>query len=305
MTPRPIDSETITSGTPRGTTVLVDSLQARIVRLIRDKGWEAGTRLVERSLASQLRVSRTPVRAALAELEESGVVARAQRGYVVAQVPSEPDIDQPEDRVSRAYFAIAQDRLDGTLEEQVTERALMRRYALSAPELSDILRRISSEGWIEPNPGYGWRFLPTLTSAKSYADSYRFRQLVEPAALLEPGYRVDREALMACRAEQQALVEGRVQRISGPELFDLNSRLHETITAGSNNEFFIESLSRINKLRRLIEYRRTLVPKRAAIRCAEHVHLADLVLAGRLQDASVFLASHLRTVGVEKTSPRR
>ncbi|MCP3426364.1 FCD domain-containing protein [Rothia sp. AR01] len=184
----------------------------------------------------------------------------------------------------------------------MTERGLMRRYNLSGSEISDILRRISLEGWIEPNPGYGWRFLPALTSAKSYADSYRFRQLVEPAALLEPGYRVDRGELLAQRSEQQALVDGRIHQVSGPELFDHNSHLHETIIAGSNNEFFIESIARINKLRRLIEYRKTLVPGRAAIRCAEHVRLADLVLGGHLKDASRFLASHLRTVGTEKTT---
>jgi DNA-binding GntR family transcriptional regulator len=138
---------------------------------------------------------------------------------------------------------------------------------------------------------------------KSYNDSYRFRLLVEPAGILEPTFRVDRKAIERRRAEQRRLVEGGVDSVSPATLFDLNTRFHETIAECGNNEFFLQSLVRLNRLRRLIEYRQTLVPERAAVRCREHVELADLLLAGELEQASGLLRQHLSTVGIEKSAP--
>jgi DNA-binding GntR family transcriptional regulator len=61
-------------------------------------------------------------------------------------------------------------------------------------------------------------------------------------------------------------------------------------------------LRRIDRLRRLIEYRRSLSRDRAIIRCREHVEIADLVLAGRRAEAAEHIRRHLSTVGVEKVS---
>ena len=74
-----------------------------------------------------------------------------------------------------------------------------------------------------------------LTSIETYKDSYRFRLIVEPAAILEPGFVLDRAALEACRRQQQLLVDGKIWSVSSPVLFDLNSRLHEVIIECSRN----------------------------------------------------------------------
>ena len=47
-----------------------------------------------------------------------------------------------------------------------------------------------------------------LTSLEAYRDSYRFRQLIEPAALLEPRFQLNRQVLESRLAEQRWLVEG-------------------------------------------------------------------------------------------------
>ncbi|MDN6324508.1 MAG: GntR family transcriptional regulator [Corynebacterium sp.] len=278
-------------------TPLAEQLSTRIVDDLRRNGAVEGTRLVERNLAGQLGVSRTPVRAALALLVEAGTVRRDGRGHVLAQLPPAGQDAGPEEA---AYLAIAGDRLDGELGEQVTENALMRRYGLGAGQLQQVLRRIASEGWAEPAPGYGWRFREVLTSSDAYRQSHRFRLIVEPAALLEPGYRVDVAELTARRAEQVALADGRAAQVSVPELFDLNSRFHEVLVAGAHNPFLVDSVARVNRLRRLQEYRRTLRPARAQVRCAEHVAIADLVLDGRLSEASALLGEHLGGGAEEK-----
>ena len=75
---------------------------------------------------------------------------------------------------------------------------------------------------------------------------------------LVPGFVLDRPALEQVRAQQQALVDGRIADIGKAELFDLNRTFHETVIACSRNTSFVDALHRIDNLRRLIEYRRSL-----------------------------------------------
>ncbi|MFF8572676.1 GntR family transcriptional regulator [Streptomyces sp. NPDC015408] len=293
-----------------GPTPLTRRTANRIVEHIAADGLSVGTRLVERALADQLKVSRSPVRQALRLLADDGVVAPAARGgYTVAltgpALTAAATAPAAEDDGEDAYLRIAADRLDGRLPDRVTENALARRYDLMPGELSHVLRRIAVEGWIDRLPGYGWEFQPMLTSMESYQDSYRFRLTIEPAALLEPGFVLDREALETVRAQQQRLVDGEIRTIGNAQLYDLNSRFHEVVMACSRNSFFIDSLRRVDRLRRLIEYRRTLERDRAAVRCAEHVRIADLLLAGERDAASDFLRDHLSSVGREKTDRRK
>lgn len=285
-------------------TELTTQLAAQIADHIRAGNAPEGTRLVERTLAETLRVSRSPIRGALRLLAEEGVVGATDRGgFVVAQGGGAvPARSQPPTGDEEAYLAIAGDRLRDALPEKVTENALARRYNLTKRQLARVLRRGASEGWIERLPGHGWAFLPILTSMQAYEDSYRFRLVIEPAAILEPGFALNRPALEECRAQQQRLVDGEIWTVSNATLFEVNSRLHQAIIACSGNSFFVESLKRIDTLRRLMEYRQSLDRKHAVVRCKEHVQLVDMLLAGERQEASEFLRRHLSSVSQEKTT---
>jgi len=291
---------------------LVTALADQIAEQIRSGKALPGTQLVERRLAEQFRVSRSPVRQALMLLEETGQVGpkvgpKARRGgYVVLAAEAPPPAAGPDRRCEEeaAYLRIAGDRLAGRLPDRVSESRLAQDYALSPAQLRRILARIANEGWIERLPGHGWAFLPMLTSMQSYRDSYRFRLTIEPAAILEPGFVLDRPALLACRQEQQGLVDGDIWHVSNATLFDLNSRLHETIIECSRNIFFIESLKRIDRLRRLMEYRQSLDRQYAVIRSREHLELVDLLLADRRAEASEFMRRHLTSVSIEKMIER-
>lgn len=311
MTPPTARKQTPTTVEPaNGPTPLTRRTAARIVDHITGSGLPVGTRLVERNLAEQLKVSRSPVRQALRLLADDGVVAPAERGgYVVAltgeALTSAAAASPADDDTEESYLRIAADRLSGELPDRVTEKTLAQRYRLTPGQLAHTLRRIAVEGWIERLPGYGWEFQPMLTSIEAYEASYRFRLTIEPSAVLEPGFRLDREALEAVRAEQQRLVDGEIWDIGNARLYDLNSRFHEVVMACSHNSFFIDALRRVDRLRRLIEYRRSLLRDRAAVRCAEHVEIADLLLSGRREEAAARLREHLSTVGDEKTRRTR
>lgn len=282
-----------------------EQLASKIERMIADEALDPGTSLAERSLAERFMVSRSPVREALRLLAERAVVEqRPQGGYVVLRKPSvsffSGDFD-PEPLVETIYLRLSEDRLSGVLPERVTESDLMRRYSLTKVQLGGILRRIALEGWIERMPGHGWQFLPVLTSAETYTQAYRFRILIEPAGLQEPGFKLDEQALRKCLAEQQALIDGAVEWASPGQMFDANTRLHETIASFSGNPFILESLQRINRLRRLMEYRKTVDRDAAARRCREHKTLIELLLAGQREAATDFMRLHLRDAAREKS----
>jgi DNA-binding GntR family transcriptional regulator len=284
-------------------TPLISELAKQIADHLRAQNPRAGTRLVERKLAERFRVSRSPIRSALRLLHTQGVLGMAGGGGFITI--DNPEAPWPDDAATLSndeamYLRIAQDRLDNLLPERVTENELQRRYDLTRGELARLLRRILSEGWIERLPGHGWTFLPMLTSIETYKDSYRFRLTIEPAAILEPGFVLEREPLEACRRQQQRLVDGEIWSVSSPVLFDLNSRLHEVIIECSRNSFFIDGLKRVDRLRRLMEYKQSLDRRYAIVRCREHIELIDLLLDERRADASEFMKRHLSSVSVEK-----
>lgn len=122
----------------------------------------------------------------------------------------------------------------------------------------------------------------------------------EPAALLEPTYQLDEATLRKCRAEQQALVDGAFEWASPAQLFDANARLHEVIAGFSGNMFICDALKRLNRLRRLMEYRKVVDRDATARRCKEHLTLIDLLLSGQREAAADFMRLHLRDAAREK-----
>ncbi|MGU7770473.1 GntR family transcriptional regulator [Burkholderia sp. MR1-5-21] len=290
------------------TRALADVLAANIHQHIANSGIAPGTRLPERALAEQFNVSRSPVREALKRLAARSVVsAHPDGGYAVAEGAMPLDAvatrdAENTDATEQVYLAIAEDRLAGQLPDRVTENELMRRYGVTRAQLNAILRRMVQEGWIERRPGHGWMFQSVLTSSETYRQGYRYRLLIEAAGILEPTFRLDREALLRCRAEQEALATGGVRTASPAALFDANSRLHETIAACSGNAFILDGLRRLDRLRRLMEYRKAVDRDQAERRCREHLTLIDLLLADQREAAADFMKLHLHNAVREKTT---
>lgn len=283
---------------------VADQLVASIKEHIAVERLDAGARLTERGLAELFRVSRSPIREALKRLAEEAIVEKQEDGgYAVgaAAVRKSPSLLEANEE-EEAYLRIAQDRLSGVLPDRFTENELMRRYGLTRTHLNNILRRMMQEGWVERLLGHGWAFLPTLTSGEAYDQGYRFRILLEPAAILEPGYRLDARELLRCQEEQQALLSGEIETASPAQIFDANSRLHEAIAGFSGNVFIVESLRRLNRLRRLMEYQKSIDRVASARRCQEHLTLIDLLLKNQREAAADFMRLHLRDAAREKSS---
>lgn len=286
---------------------LTARLAAQIIERARRLGLPADAHLTEQELADAFQVSRTPVRLALHALADMGLVERRpNRGFFLKRaagpgdgaVPATPN-GADEDPL---YFRMAEDRLTGKLEPRVEEAEVARRYGASRARIARLLARMAQEGWVSRLPGHGWAFQPLLTSPESYDQGYRYRMLIEPAALLEPGYAVDPAAFGTARAQQRAMLEGGIGRWSRSETFAVNSGFHEVIVAGSGNLFLLEGLRRVNRLRRLLEYRTHVFTGRLVQECRDHLTLLDMIEGGRRPDAAEFLHEHLNRARLAKAA---
>jgi DNA-binding GntR family transcriptional regulator len=181
----------------------------------------------------------------------------------------------------------------GKVETEISESALMERYGATRLQVQRVLNRMAREGIVERKPGRGWVFQPLLNTPEGYRDSYRFRMIIEPAALLEPGYAVDMAELEKCYREQCELLGGAIEKWPRSELFKPGVHLHETIIAGAHSRLLLDALRKVNQLRRLVEYRAKLDRERMREQCEEHLVLIDLVRRGERMEASHFLRQHL------------
>ena len=278
-------------------TALVPWLASRIVEHLHAEGAQPGDHIPEQRLADAFKVSRTPVRQALALLAESNAVEqRPNRGYFLAQAPSEVsaiDVAAAGDDDDPLYYRIAEDRLAGRIDERVTEMALVRKYRTTRPHIRELLGRMAQEGWAERLPGHGWTFLPAIASSQGYQDAFRFRAVIEPAALRQPGYHLAPEVIERVRRRQQELLNGGLGHLSDAEVFHIGAEFHEVIVGGSGNAYFIDAIRRINALRRLIEYRAKRSHAAVVRQCTEHLELLDLIAKGRHEAAARFLEKHL------------
>ena len=133
-----------------------------------------------------------------------------------------------------------------------------------------------------------------LTTPESLEQTYRVRLAIEPAALLEPTYNLDPETAARCRAAEMRLLDGAIETDTADALHDRGVRFHEAIIGASGNPFFLETVRRINRVRRLLSYRSMIERRRYRQQCAEHLQILDLLEAGRNGDASRALRRHLK-----------
>ncbi|MET8976840.1 GntR family transcriptional regulator [Streptomyces sp. NPDC004539] len=290
-------------------TDLTTSIATRLVDLMRGASLVRGAHVTEQWAADELEVSRTPVRKAMHFLAEIGILERVpNRGFFLARDardltrPGPAEGAESDDAEEAAYFELADDQVGGRLENPFSSADVARRYRLTPRQAERVLSRMAAEDLVRRRPGgRGWEFQQVMATVGAHDQSYRFRMIVEPAALLEPGFTVDAEAFAVHRRQQEALLRGDILLLPRAELFQVNASFHEMLTGCSGNPFLLDAVRRQNRLRRLIEYRHQVDRSRLAGQAREHLRLLDLVEGGDRWAASEFLARHLDRVREIKT----
>lgn len=280
---------------------LAPKIMSQILEHARAEGMTRGQHLPAQALADVFRVSRAPVVSALRLLEQRGLVrSEDNRGFFLDSDAATLPVLAEEDQEA-IYFRVADDRLAGRTPDRISTTEFMRQYQLSRGRALQLLQRIEDEGWLDRLPGNGWQFSEALSSPMAYAHAYDFRASIEREALLQPGFRIDPEGFAISRARQHQMLSSFASE-SRSAVFRANNDFHEMLMRCSGNPFFIDALQRANRLRRLIEYRITTDRSRLPQQAREHLHLLDLIEAGRMPEAADFLHRHISEAGRSKVA---
>jgi DNA-binding GntR family transcriptional regulator len=283
---------------PRSSSLQVE-LARQILRQLDDQGSKVGARVPEQTLARNLGVSRSPVRAALNLLVERGLLrSESGRGFILARALDSRTLEHliPPSEEERLYAAVIADRGNNRIAQEVSETEMMPRYQASRGLIRKVFMRLAAEGLASRQRGHGWRFADSLDSEEGVTESYRFRMTVECGALQEPGYRLDPARIAKLRAAHEALLAKGRRKIDGAEWFAINAEFHETIAGGSHNRFFAQAVRQQNNLRRMQEFGgfTSLSDERVAQSCREHLAILDALERGDRAWAAALLMRHLQ-----------
>ncbi len=282
---------------PAGQSALQTELVRQILGAIVEDGVAVGGAIRELPLAQRFGVSRTPVRAALRLLQDQGWVAfDPGRGFsLLRPVPGDGlDGVAPASTVDDLHRAILADRARGLLPVEVSEASLMPRYGASRGTVRRALMRLADDGLARRQRGHGWRFAEALDTPEAVVESYRFRIVVECAALSEPTFRADPAVLARLRDQHLAVLEN-VEKLDPAVWLATNDAFHETVALWSHNRFLIEAVRRQNALRRFVErfvFQR-LSPARFVQSSREHLEILEAIEKGDCAWAASLLERHL------------
>ena len=271
----------------------------QILDLISEARFDPGHHLREQHLADALGVSRTPVRAGLKELTRLGAVeARPNQGFFLLKRSDELElleIEQSKSNDQKLYERLVHDRIAGVLPESFTQTEISQRYDVDRGVLTRTLVKLSEDGLIARNAGHGWRFQQTLNSDVALRNSYGFRLMIEPAALLTPNLHVDRQMLKRLRAQHLRLItHPDVTQVPAKEIFETDAAFHELLAEASGNLFVLQAIQQQNRLRRLLEFGSYHNKRRVKEWCEEHVAIIDALRENKQEQAAELMRKHLK-----------
>ena len=271
----------------------------QILDLISEAKFDPGHHLREQHLADALGVSRTPVRAGLKELTRMGAVeARPNQGFFLLKRSNELElleIEQSKSNDQKLYEQLVHDRIAGVLPESFTQTEISQRYEVDRGVLTRTLVKLSEDGLIARNAGHGWRFLQTLNSDVALRNSYGFRLMIEPTALLTPSLHVDRQMLKRLRAQHLRLItRPDITQVPAKEIFETDALFHELLAEASGNLFVLQAIQQQNRLRRLLEFGSYHNKRRVKEWCEEHVAIIDALRENKQEQAAELMRKHLQ-----------
>lgn len=273
-------------------------LAQRILDVARQRGFAPGAHLPEQQIASLCNVSRTPVRAALRLLTEQGVVQwEAATGYrLAADLTAQAAVaaELPATAEDELAEAILRDRSARRLDQTVTVVGLMRRYDAERKTVLKALQRLTEENLVDRAPGQSWLFRRAPDDPEAQGESYEFRLLLEPAAILTPGFRLDGARAALLRQGMETLAALPDAAFDTREFQRLDIEFHGMIADGSANRFVADALSDHLRLRRLPGTYAGVNVFRLKQSLREHLTILDHLESRQYEVAADLLRVHLR-----------
>jgi DNA-binding GntR family transcriptional regulator len=219
-----------------------------------------GTVLLEGRLAAIFGSSRTPVKQALDQLQDKGLVSRFDgRGYVVGdgqanlrRVSLTPDLLGLDGDSAELPKVWGWQRIYNGIERELVFRSALGRFRLNELELAryhdvgrtvahDVLVQAQSIGLVAKDERSRWYIVPL--DEKRICDLYDLRELLEPAALVSALRHIAPETLQAMQQRLTAAAQA-YPEISAAEMDSLERDLHVSCLEFGANPEILEALKR-------------------------------------------------------------
>ncbi|MCO5734277.1 GntR family transcriptional regulator [Rhizobium sp. SSA_523] len=280
----------------------------RLAREISSGLIAAGTRLTETAVAERFAISRAPARQALAELEERGLVRKAQgRGYEVETVAADPRAARAEpvaDAIVQELQPHASWELiypDVEIEVvsrtamaswRINEALLARHFGVSRTVAREVVARLQERGIVRKDASARW-IAPALTE-RHINELYELRWVLEPLALAKAVPLLPQGCLARLRRHLEEAVAA--QRVDSDRLDQLEQELHVDLLGYCGNHALLRAVSLPQAL--LVAhhflYRRTADMFESEPFLPEHLKVVECLERQDVDAACEALADHLK-----------
>jgi len=288
-------------------------IEELLLNAIQNGNLVANTVLTEEPVARLCGTSRTPVRKALAELFEKGVLKQfGGRGYIVAGAS---DNDKPQrialtlghlglqntDDLPKQPRMISQ-RIAGDFENallralpfgvyQINEQLAADHYGVSRTVIRELLSRLNQRGLVNKGERAHWHLGPLTT--RDVDNYYAIRSKLEPLALIESAKVTPLTDIQAMwERAQTVLGQGSDRDLNLCE--KLETDIHVELLSRSKNKILLGMINQSQSSLVINSLFFTTVkstPPRAAIR--EHIIVLDYVMRGAYDMAAQALEQHI------------
>jgi DNA-binding GntR family transcriptional regulator len=266
-----------------------------------------GEQLSVAEVARRFGISRSPARQALSALEGRGLVVRAGRtGYRVSarDRPAATSVKDAAPVSSALSPGRSWERIYREVETalvarmafgswHVVENDLAKFYGVSRTVARDVLARLQQRGIVRKDRRSRW-YVPGL--GRTYvAELYEMRAVLEPVALVDAA-KVAPPPVIArlSRHLEEAIADA--DALDAAALDSLETELHVTFLGYGQNRTLIQALGSYQSLLAAHSYLYRTAPRLYPTEpfLPEHLAVAERLAAGRVDEAGIALAGHLR-----------
>jgi DNA-binding GntR family transcriptional regulator len=243
-------------------------------------------------LSSRYNVSVTPVRAAISELLDEGVLRRDRgRRLIVGRRRPHGGADgepSPPATSEERFAAVARDLVRLSVEGEpvlLREEATAEKYGVSRAAIREIFHRLAGDGLLEHLPRRGWRLRP-------------FRQ-DDLDAFIEVRVTLERKALELARhrlveEDLRAMLEGNRLPASRQDAPKIDDRLHAYLIEKAGNPYIRDFFARHGKYYEML-FDWEALDRAAAVQAVEqHREILEALIARDWEAAGDRLEHHIR-----------
>lgn len=198
-------------------------------------------------------------------------------------------------RGDHAYQALKTRLLVGDfrLNERLGEERLAAMVGVSRTPIREALKRLQAEGLVGAHAEGG--YCPVVPDVTVMRHLYEVRAGIELQALQRPGRMGTRHdpAIVEPLRDQWRLLSADPLPAPDPNFVLLDEAFHLALATAAGNDVAVDLLRQINERIRLVRMHDFLLPHRIAATVAEHLELAEMVLAGDIVGAEAAFSQHL------------